>query len=311
MPITYVTPDPPFNGQDAPLTALQHDTNIKTLADGIAALETALDGVISVENITSSGNIVTFHLSDDTTIDIAFDLPSFNYRAAWTNSTAYVVGDIVTVSGSGVYLVLIPHTTPASPEEFDPELTEGTDEDPVYGLLLPEPDLVRIMKWRGTFPAEQTISQYDVFISPIYGTFIANSTHVSAAEFDPDAVDDDENPLYTKIAPPAFAPSETVTVPTDGTYTVTRADVGKYLIFDADCIVVFSDEEFDDYTEVHFERATGCDSLTFEETTDITILPQRDGYDTAAPFVGAVITAKFRGEGTWKLIGPHGDELTA
>lgn len=312
--LTFVSDGAWGTGQGTPLDAPTHDTNIFTLSEAIEALQDAFDAAIFLAPpyVTSAGNIITFHLSNATTVNAAFDLPGFTYRGAWLNSTAYQVGDIVTVSGAGVFLVLVSHTSVASPEEFDPEQTEEvTDGDLLYGLLLPEPDFTRVMRWKGdSFPAEQDLIPYDVFKDATYGTFKVNVAHFSDETFDPWAVDDDDAALYTKIAPPAFPPVETVTVPTDGEYLVTRSDTGKYLVFTDDVVIMFSDDEYDPGTEIHFQRATGCTSLTFDEGT-VTILPQRDGFDTAAPFVGAVITAKLVADSTFKLIGPNGDELTA
>jgi hypothetical protein len=311
MPITYVSDGAWGTGQGAPLNANQHDTNIFTLAEGIAALDTALDGVISVEDITSSGNIVTFHLSDDTTIDIAFDLPSWVFRGVWTNNTAYQVGDIVTVAGLGTFLVLWPHTSPDVPAIFDAnaveELTAG--DEFLYGMLVPEQDLTGFVQWYGVWAASSALASHDIFTDPTYGLFIALSAHTTAATFDPDAVDGEDNPLYAKLAGPPFAPVEEIA---DTDYEVTRADTGKYLRFTDDSSagveITFADD-LDVSTEVHIEQA-GDGPLTFTETTT-TIIPQRDGFDTTTPYKGAVITAKFVDTGIVKLIGPHGDEITA
>jgi hypothetical protein len=311
MPLTYVSDGAWGTGQGAPLNAPQHDTNIFTLAEGIAALDTALDGVISVENITSSGNIVTFHLSDDTTIDIAFDLPSWVFRGVWTNSTAYQVGDIVTVADLGTFLVLYPHTSPALPAIFDPnaveELTAG--DELLYGMLVPEQDLTGFVEWFGQWSPSTAFAVHDIFTEPTYGLFITLVAHTTAASFDPDAVDDEDNPLYAKMAGPPFAPVEEIA---DTDYEVTRADTGKYLRFTEDSTagveITFADD-LDVNTEIHVEQA-GDGPLFFTETTT-TILPQRDGFDTTTPYKGAVITAKYVAAGIVKLIGPHGDELSA
>lgn len=308
MTLTYVSSGAWGNGQGSPLTAAQHDGNIYDLDGRIALLEAIKLGK-SVEDITSSGNIVTFHMSDGSRIDIAFELPSFRYRGTWAAGTAYAVNDIVTVGGSGVYIVAIAHTSAAT---FNPEATDdstaGDGSDEIYRQLLPEPDIVRLMKWRGAFAGDFAYKQYDVFSSSIYGVFIVNSDHTSAATFDPNAQSGGSD-LYTQVAPPPFAPVDTMT---GTTHTVTRTDVGKYwrATNDSGCIIVFEDDNFDVGVEIHFEQA-GAGALVFIGNTAVTIIDQRDGYDHATPYKGAVVTAKCVASATWKLIGPHGSVLTA
>ena len=137
MTITYVGNGAWGTGQGAPLSQPQHDGNVFDHETRIAALE-AIPAGVGVDDITSSGNVVTFHLSNATTIDIAFELPVLNPRGEWQNNTAYSYPDIVTVSGLGLFLVLESHTSPASPEVFDPD---AGDSDPYYALLLALPEL--------------------------------------------------------------------------------------------------------------------------------------------------------------------------
>jgi hypothetical protein len=306
MPLTYVSDGAWGTGQGAPLTASQHDTNVFTLAEGIEALETAFDAGVGLVDpyVTAAGNVFTFYLSNDDTVSVSIDLPTFTYRGTWLPSTAYALNDIVTVGGSGVFMVLVAHVSDTT---FDPE--EVTGEDLLYGVLLPEPDFTAVMKWIGEYPPESSINQYDVFSDPTYGLFIADAPHVSALTFDPDAVDDDDQPLYTKLAGPPFAPVVEIA---DTEYEITRADVGKYLRFTDDNTagvdITFS-EDLDVNSEVHIEQA-GDGPLFFSETTATTIVAQRDGFDTTTPYKGAVISAKYVADGIIKLIGPHGDELS-
>jgi hypothetical protein len=309
MALTYVSDGAWGTGQGAPLNASQHDTNVFTLAEGIAALETSFDeGVTLVDPyVTTAGNIFTFYLSNDTTVNVAIDLPTFTYRGTWLPSTAYALNDIVTVAGTGAFMVLVAHLSDTT---FDPEAVEEvTDGELLYGVLLPEPDLTDVVHFIGSFPVESQINQYDIFVDSSYGLFISNAPHVSDATFDPAALDDDDAALYTKLAGPPFAPVEEIA---DTEYDVTWVDTGKYLRFTDD---VGIDITFDDSvavnTEVHLEQA-GDGPLTFiEDTSSVTILPQRDGFDTSTPYKGAVITAKYVAAGIVKLIGPHGVEITA
>lgn len=310
MAIIYVSTGAWGAGQGAPLTAAQHDGNIYNLDSRVVLLE-ALDLGKTIEDITSSGNIVTFHMSDDSRIDIAFELPDFRYRGVWTNSTAYAVNDIVTVSGSGVYRVKIAHTSAATgsfnPESTD-ESTSGDGSDAIYELWLPEPDLVRMMKWLGAFTGTYAYKQYDVFSSSIYGLFIVNSDHTSATTFDPDALDSASARLYTQIAPPPFLPVDTIS----GTaHTITRADAGKYLrcTNTSGCTIVFEDDDFDVGTEIKFEQAS-VGTVIFTGDTNVLVIPQRADYDHTTAYEGAVVTAKYLSTGAWKLIGEPGPILT-
>lgn len=313
--ITYVTNGAWGTGQGSALPAATIDRNFYNVALAIAAAEAEIDAIISVSSISSSGNIVTFHLTNGSTVDVAFSLPSFRYRGAWLNSTPYAVGDIVTVASSGTYLCAVAHDSAASPATFNPEAadssTDGAGEERLWTLLLPEPDLTTVMRWKGSsFPASQTLEENDVFWDSTYGLFVVNSDHTSAATFDPVAVDGSSNALYTKVAAAPFSPVSTVT---GVSYTISRDDVGKYLRFTnaSGCTIFFEDDAFDVGEEIHFEQA-GAGSLIFTAaSTDTNIRPQRIGYDTATPYEGAVVTAKVVAADDWKLVGPHGAVLTA
>ncbi len=312
MALIYVSNGAWGTGQGAPLTAAQHDGNVYTLALGIAALEASLAATMSITDITSAGNIVTFHLSDGSTIPIAFELPGFRHRGAWTNSTAYAVNDIVTQDGLGAYIVLVAHTSAASPAVFDPSAvdseTDGAGSESLFGLLLGEPDLARMMRWMGdSFPAEQTLEQYDVFKDDTYGTYIVNSDHTSAATFDPLAVDSDSALLYTQIAPPAFAAVEEISATT---HTISNDDSGKYFRYTnaSGCMITF-DDGLTVGSETHHEQAS-AGIIDFTSGTGADIIPQRTLYDTASPYQGAVITAKVVSDSAVKLIGPHGSATT-
>lgn len=313
--ITYVSNGSWGTGQGAPLTAAQHDGNMYAIAQAIAAAEADIDAIVSVSSISSSGNVVTFHLTNGSTIDVAFDLPSFRYRGAWLNSTAYAVGDIITVAGSGTYLCAVAHDSPST-GSFNPEAadssTDGGGEERLWTLLLPEPDLAQVVHFKGSsFPASQALEEDDVFWDSTYGLFVVELDHTSASSFDPDALSGSTR-LYRRIAAAPFAPIATVT---DTTYTVTRDDVGKYLRFTnaLGCTIYFDDDDFDAGMEIHFEHAGGDAATLYFTTasTDINVRPQRTGYDAETPYDGAVVTAKFISSSEVKLIGPQGSVSTA
>lgn len=105
-------------GKGAPLTAAEHDGNTQNLADAIQDLiDNPVSGV-SVSNISVVGRQVTFYMTDASTYG-PFDLPVAQprYRGEWEASASYSAFDIVTVTGTGVFMVLQDHTSEATFDE--------------------------------------------------------------------------------------------------------------------------------------------------------------------------------------------------
>ncbi len=116
------------------LTIAELDANFIDLDGRVTALETigGVDGV-GVADITQDGSQITFTMTDATTYTFTFNGNGFSWRGEWQAAESYVVDDVVTVSGDGVYLVLKSHTADAT---FDPdELVSGS---PAYALMLAE-----------------------------------------------------------------------------------------------------------------------------------------------------------------------------
>lgn len=109
----------------SPLTKEELDDNFHDLDDRVEILET--EGPLGIASIESEdGTSLTITLTDNTEQG-PFPLPvaTFNPAGEWTNSTPYAYLDIVNVRSRGTYLVLINHTTPDAPAEFDPAAGES------------------------------------------------------------------------------------------------------------------------------------------------------------------------------------------
>lgn len=141
MTITYRNDGAWGSGKGSRLTSVEVDNNFYDLALRVGAVEDLPVGVF-IEDVTFTGNSITFHLSDDTTRG-PFPLPVaiFNPVGAWANSTNYDYLDLVTVPTLGLYVVMVPHETPSS-GDFDPNADDGTTEaNLLYRIVVPLNDL--------------------------------------------------------------------------------------------------------------------------------------------------------------------------
>jgi len=108
--IKYVTTGTWGPGIARPLTAAEADTNIHSLAQGIAdAIASGVEGV-GIANITVTGSQMVFYMTDGTTKG-PYGLPTAqaNYRGFWAAATSYSAMDIVQVLGFGTYMVAYAH----------------------------------------------------------------------------------------------------------------------------------------------------------------------------------------------------------
>lgn len=86
---------------------------------------------VSIASITGSGNQLTFHMSDGSTIGPIFmPVLQFHWRDVWTPTTLYETLDVFRVVGMGLYMVLQDHISLAN---FDPNLTISSE--PAYLTL--------------------------------------------------------------------------------------------------------------------------------------------------------------------------------
>lgn len=297
------------SGKGSRLTSTEVDNNFYDHDQRIEAIEEAPPSARGIESIAvdESGVILTITYTDATTDE--FPLPVLNVRPAgeWENDHTYFYGDVITVNALGTFIVLVGHTTPSSPEEFDPDAVDEED-NPLYLLLFPYPDITTAARFRGEYTGSFVYLTNDIFVHAEYGLFAVLQDHTSASTLDQFA-EIGGNPLYQKLAGPHFSPPDTVSTTT---YEVSLDDIGKYLrcTHGSGCAVSFPDLEFPVGAEIHFRQAVSGSVSFIEAGTDVVLNPQRDGFDTSTPWVGATVTAKYLGGAEWDLIGPHGDELT-
>jgi hypothetical protein len=262
-------------------------------------------GVFSCESVDYTGASITFNWSDDTSSG-PFMLPVATFRAVgeWLNSMPLSYLDVFTVTGTGTFLTLVDHTTPAFPAPFDPAaVSDDTAGEPLYLMIGESVDVSGFMNYRGNFVAGTSYFVGDV-ISDVAGLFYVLTGHVADTTLDPT-----DTTSYRKLAPPPFAP---VTTTATATYTISAGDAGKYLRFTGGCVVTFPDglTAMPSGTEIHFRQA-GTGPVIFDVTGGAVLNPQRDGHSTATAWQGATVTAKYVGTDEWDLIGPFGEELTA
>jgi hypothetical protein len=306
MAIVFRADIGPYTGKGSPLTKEEVDGNFYDLVTRTITLEDG--GAFTCESVTYTGTSITFNWSDATTSG-PFVLPvaTFTPRGIWLNSTTYFYLDVVSAVGIGMYLVLIEHTTAALPATFDPTATIGGN--PVYLIIGEVVDYTSIMFFRGDFAEGFLYGLDDVFLDEAQGLFRVSISHVSGSTFNPFATSGGF-PLYRQLAGPAFPP---VILIIDDTYTLLLADRGQYLRFQQGCVVTIPQlADMPIGSEIHFEQA-GDEEVIFlpEDEMVVTIIEQRPGFSTSTPYRGSVVTAKYVAVDTWKLIGPHGAEISA
>jgi len=292
----------PYTGKGSKLTKGELDNNFYELLTNVITLQDGGEfGCLSVD--ATSGSI-TFNWTDGTS-NGPFQLPvaTFRHRGTWMNDTTYLRLDTVAVVGVGTFLVQEDHTTPSAPEVFDPAADNGTSGDLLYLPLGESPDVSGFMRFVGDYASGTGYFVGDVVTDPS-GSFYVLAGHTASGDLDPG-----DTTNYKQIAPPQFAPVETVA---GSTYEISEADAGKYLRFTAACVVTFpAGLEMPPNAEVHLRQA-GVGAVTLlAETGDAVLNPQREGYSTATPWKGATLTAKYVDDDEWDIIGPFGEEATA
>jgi hypothetical protein len=131
--ITYRTDGPWGSGIGHNLAARNIDENFW---NAIQAIQELIDNPlepVQITSITYDSRGLVFQMSDGTTIGpVPVPVLTFYYRGDWQPNTTYAVLDVVTVSGSGLYMILQNHV---SDPTFDPNRQIGGQ--PVYKIMLP------------------------------------------------------------------------------------------------------------------------------------------------------------------------------
>jgi len=136
MTIFYVTTGAWGAGTGTPNTAAQVDGNFFDVDQRIVALNADLAAGKMIESVTYAGNSFTLHFTDGTTQVIPLPIATLTYKGEWQNSNVYVRGDMVSVHNVGFFQVLVDHSTPPLPAEFDPNAVDGSS-NPLYAMFLP------------------------------------------------------------------------------------------------------------------------------------------------------------------------------
>ena len=131
--ITYRLSGPWGGGKGANLQPSEVDNNFWAIAQALVDLESNPAQPVGIESITMSGTQMTIHLTDGSTMG-PFLIPvlAFSWRGEWQPSTSYAELDVFTVSDTGVFLVLLAHTSGAT---FDPAITAGDPPAPALQQL--------------------------------------------------------------------------------------------------------------------------------------------------------------------------------
>lgn len=139
MPLLYRTTDNDKwgVGKGAPLTAAEVDLNFWQLDQRITAALEELGSPVSIESISVENGLMYITLTDETILG-PYILPvaAFQERGNWANETEYFLNDLIT-DLTGLYRVLIPHTSAALPAVFNPNLLDGGN--PVFSQVFGTP----------------------------------------------------------------------------------------------------------------------------------------------------------------------------
>lgn len=255
-------------GQGSDLTPAQADVNLWNAKVAIEDLQDNPPDAVSIASISQSLNTLTVHLTDSSTQG-PFTLPTIpiTFRGAWTISTAYAVGDVIT-SGGSTYMVIYAHTS--DPSAFDPGENDGSGHN-YYGLLLSNP--------AGALPTGGSAGQFLVKTSAT--DYAASWGNVSA-----------------------FVTLKTVTATT---YSLISADIGKYIRCNnaSGCTVTVPDNASVPIavgTTYNFRTANAAGISFIEGSTGVTI-NGRVGYNLATDASGATAVLVKVDTDEWDLFG--------
>ena len=115
------------------LTATEGDANFTEAETRLAALESDRPQPDELASVALVADQLSFYLGSGTQLGpVTIPMPRWRSRGEWLPATIYAVLDVVTVEDSGLYVVLLDHTSAAT---FDPDALSGGN--PIYDLLVP------------------------------------------------------------------------------------------------------------------------------------------------------------------------------
>lgn len=124
-------------GKGSKLTKTEIDTNFYELDQRLTAVEDAVAaGTNPISYIASTGTSLFIHMTSGAVYGpIPLPIIMFEDTGKWSPSRSYLINDVFTVDGSGIYRVQIDHTSDTT---FDPAYLVGGQ--PAYSLMIQVPN---------------------------------------------------------------------------------------------------------------------------------------------------------------------------
>lgn len=134
MAVIYRTTGPWGVGVGRNLTAAEIDGNFYDQQLHLNNLEDSRPQPDDIAGVSTNGTQLTFHLESGATLG-PVDMPVlyWRWRDEWLPFTIYAAMDTFSVTGTGLFLTLLDHTSGAT---FDPAATIGDPPQPVYEQLI-------------------------------------------------------------------------------------------------------------------------------------------------------------------------------
>lgn len=129
------------SGKGSPLTSVEVDLNFWEVINRVKNIEDHPPSAVSISNISVLGSQMLITMSDASTFG-PFTLPiaRFNFRGEYTPTTPYFELDLITVTGSGLYMLTQDYTPPAM-HPFNPNEIDGSGNN-IYVQVFGSPEAI-------------------------------------------------------------------------------------------------------------------------------------------------------------------------